>query len=242
MSDRTAWVSWSCGKDGAFALHTVRAQGDVEVAGLLTTVDADAGAVAMSRVPGELLRRQAAALDLPLRRIELPWPCPNDVYEQRTGDAYAGLRREGVDEVVFGDLFLADIRAYRERSLEGTGLAPRFPLWERPTAALAREMLDSGLRAVIVCVDPRQAPAELAGRWWDEELLRDLPAGVDPCGENGEFHTFVTDGPGFAHPVAVVVGAAVDHDGFRYASLEPVTGDDAGAAAGTSGTRTRTGS
>jgi uncharacterized protein (TIGR00290 family) len=212
-------VSWSCGKDGAFALATVRARGDVEVAGLLTTLDASSDEVAMSRVPTELLRRQAAALDLPVHLVELPWPCPNDVYEQRTGEAWAALRRDGADEVVFGDLFLADIRAYRERALADTGLAPRFPLWERPTAELAREMMAAGLRAVVVCVDPAQAPPGIAGRWWDADLLRELPDGVDPCGENGEFHTFVTDGPGFAAPVDVVVGDVVERDGFLYASL-----------------------
>jgi uncharacterized protein (TIGR00290 family) len=224
-------VSWSCGKDGAFALATVRARGDVEVAGLLTTLDASADAVAMSRVPTELLRRQAAALDLPVHLVELPWPCPNEVYEQRTGAAWAQLRRDGAEEVVFGDLFLADIRAYRERSLAGTGLAPRFPLWERPTPELARRMVAAGLRAVIVCVDPAQAPAEIAGRWWDEDLLRELPQGVDPCGENGEFHTFVTDGPGFANPVDVVVGDVVEGEGFLYAPLRPAD-DSAGPPRG----------
>jgi uncharacterized protein (TIGR00290 family) len=214
-------VSWSCGKDGAFALATVRARGDVEVAGLLTTLDASSDEVAMSRVPTELLRRQAAALDLPVHLVELPWPCPNDVYEQRTGEAWAALRRDGADEVVFGDLFLADIRAYRERALADTGLAPRFPLWERPTAELAREMMAAGLRAVVVCVDPAQAPPGIAGRWWDADLLRELPDGVDPCGENGEFHTFVTDGPGFAAPVDVVVGDVVERDGFLHATLRP---------------------
>lgn len=219
MARRRAWVSWSCGKDGAFALHELRAHDDVEVDGLLTTLDAEAGAVAMSLVPSELLYRQAAALGLPVRVVELPWPCPNDVYEQRTGAALTQLRRDGADEIVFGDLFLADVRAYRERSLIGTGLEPRFPLWGRPTGVLAGEMLEAGLRAVIVCVDPSLAPAELAGRWWDEELLGDLPGGVDPCGENGEFHTFVTDGPGFAHPVDVAVGEIAERDGFVYAAL-----------------------
>ncbi|NMO92985.1 ATP-binding protein [Actinomycetospora sp. TBRC 11914] len=221
MARRRAWGSWSCGKDGAFALAETRARGDVDVAGLMTTLDASAGEVAMSRVPTELLRRQAAALDLPLHLVELPWPCPNEVYEERTGAAWAQLRRDGADEVVFGDLFLADVRAYRERSLDGTGVAARFPLWERPTGDLAAGMLAAGLRAVVVCVDPAQAPASLAGRPWDADLLRELPDGVDPCGENGEFHTFVTDGPGFARPVDVVVGDVAEHDGFVYAPLCP---------------------
>jgi uncharacterized protein (TIGR00290 family) len=221
MARRRAWISWSCGKDGAFALEATRARGDVEVAGLVTTLDAAADEVAMSRVPAELLRRQAAALDLPLHLVELPWPCPNDVYEERTGAAWAKLRRDGADEVVFGDLFLADVRAFREQALRGTGLAPRFPLWEQPTDELAGRMLAAGLRAVVVCVDPARVPAELAGRRWDEDLLRDLPDGVDPCGENGEFHTFVTDGPGFARPVEVVVGEVVERDGFVHALLRP---------------------
>jgi diphthamide synthase (EF-2-diphthine--ammonia ligase) len=197
----------------------VRASNDVEVSGLLTTVDADHDEVAMSRVPAELVHQQAAALDLPVRIVELPWPCPNDVYEQRTGATLTRIRDAGAEEIVFGDLFLTDIRAYREQSLTGTGLGPRFPLWERPTSELARQMLQAGLRAVIVCVDPRQAPREIAGRWWDEQLLRDLPAGVDPCGENGEFHTFVVDGPGFSHGLDVVVGEATERDGFLYAPV-----------------------
>jgi uncharacterized protein (TIGR00290 family) len=221
MVSRRAWVSWSCGKDGAFALHVARDREGVQVDGLVTTVDTETAAVAMSRVPFELLRRQAAALELPVHSVELPWPCPNDVYLQRTAAAWTQARRADVEEIVFGDLFLADVRAYREQSLAGTGLVPRFPLWDQPTGELARRMLSSGLRAVIVCVDPRQAPSEIAGRWWDEELLRDLPEGVDPCGENGEFHTFVTDGPGFAHPVEVVVDEVVERDGFVFAPVGP---------------------
>jgi uncharacterized protein (TIGR00290 family) len=218
-----AFTSWSCGKDGAFALHEVRPH--LEVSGLLTTVTDDV--VAMSRVPVACLHAQAAALGLPLRTVDLPWPCPNDVYEARNGAAVAALRAEGVDELVFGDLFLADVRAYRERSLAGTGLRPRFPLWDRPTDHLARRMLDAGLRALIVCVDPAQAPPEIVGRVWDEDLLRELPPGVDPCGENGEFHTFVTDGPGFAHPVDVAPGEPYQRDGFHYVPLRlrgPSTG------------------
>ncbi|WP_433802514.1 ATP-binding protein [Actinomycetospora sp. CA-084318] len=217
------FVSWSCGKDAARALSEVRT--DRDVGGLLTTVTDDV--VAMSRVPLACLRAQAASLGLPLRTVDLPWPCPNEVYEERTGAAFDALRADGVDEVVYGDLFLADVRAYRERSLAGTGLFPHFPLWGRATDDLARQMLDAGLRAVVVCVDPAQAPPEIVGRTWDEHLLADLPPGVDPCGENGEFHTFVTDGPGFAHPVDVVVGDPYDHDGFRYVALRlrgPSTG------------------
>lgn len=216
-------MSWSCGKDGALALHEVRSH--LEVSGLLTTVTD--GVVAMSRVPVACLRAQADALDLPLRTVDLPWPCPNEIYEARTGAALAELQAAGAEELVYGDLFLADVRAYRERSLVGSGLAPRFPLWGRPTDALARAMLAAGLRAVVVCVDPAQAPPDIVGRAWDEELLRDLPPGVDPCGEQGEFHTFVTDGPGFSRPVDVVPGEPYDRDGFRYVPLRlrgPSTG------------------
>jgi uncharacterized protein (TIGR00290 family) len=214
-----AWVSWSCGKDSALALARIRAEG-VVVGGLLTTV-VDANEVAMSRVPVELLRRQAAALGLPVETVDLPWPCPDEVYERRMGAAWETIRRRGGGVVVFGDLYLADIRAYREQTLHGTGLTPLFPLWGRPTGALAHEMLDLGIRAVVVCVDPAQAPPEIVGRAWDHDLLRDLPASVDPCGENGEFHTFVTDGPGFAAPVEVAVADTVERDGFRYALLKP---------------------
>ena len=219
------WVSWSCGKDSTMALAEVCAGGDT-VAGLLTSVvgggGVDAAEVAVSRVPVALLHRQAAALGLPVETVDLPWPCPNAVYEQRMGAAWRRLRERGADALVHGDLYLAEIRAYRERSLDGSGLTPRFPLWGRPTAELAREMLDRGLRAVVVCVDPAQAPPEIVGRAWDEDLLRELPAHVDPCGENGEFHTFVTDGPGFAEPVEVTVAGVAHRDGLVYARLEPL--------------------
>ncbi|CAA9276550.1 MAG: COG2102: Predicted ATPases of PP-loop superfamily [uncultured Actinomycetospora sp.] len=211
------WMSWSGGKDGALALATARATPGTTVAGLQTTVVA--GEVSASWVPRAFVEAQAAALGLPLETVELPWPCPNDVYEQRTGAAWAELRRRGASEVVYGDLFLADVRAYRERALAGTGLAASFPLWGRPTAPLATEMLDRGVRAVVVCVDPARVPATIVGRTWDAELIAELPADVDPCGENGEFHTLVTDGPGFAHPVPVRVTGTAERDGFVTAVL-----------------------
>ncbi|PVY96021.1 diphthamide synthase (EF-2-diphthine--ammonia ligase) [Actinomycetospora cinnamomea] len=212
-------MSWSGGKDGALALATAGATPGVSVAGLHTTVLAS-GEVTASYVPRALVEAQAAALGLPLETVELPRPCPNDVYEQRTRASWAELRRRGATEVVYGDLFLADVRAYREQALDGTGLTARFPLWGRPTDALAREMLDRGVRAVVVCADPARAPAAIVGRAWDEELLATLPAGVDPCGENGEFHTLVTDGPGFAHPVGARVTGTAERDGFVTAILE----------------------
>jgi diphthamide synthase (EF-2-diphthine--ammonia ligase) len=155
--------------------------------------------------------------------VELPSPCPNETYEEAMRDAIAVARAEGVEEMVFGDLYLADVRAYREQSLAATGIRPRFPLWNLPTAPLAREMLAAGVQAVITCVDPAQAPAEIAGRAWDERLLAELPAGVDPCGEGGEFHTFVWNGPGFRTPVAIETGEVVERDGFVFCDVSPAS-------------------
>ncbi len=214
-------MSWSSGKDSVFALHTVRSVGQVQITGLLTTVTAATGRVAIHGVRRTLLQAQARALGLDLHVIELPTPCPNEVYERAMGEAMTAARQSGADQLVFGDLFLADVRAYREQALHGTGITPVFPLWHRPTAALAADMLACGLRAVITCVDPAQAPAELAGRWYDEELVRELPAGVDPCGERGEFHTFVVDGPGFHTGLDVVVGEVTERDGFVFADVLP---------------------
>lgn len=216
-----AWMSWSSGKDSAFALDAARRAGEVEITGLLTTVNANADRVAMHAVRRELLEAQAAALGLPLHVVELPWPCPNEVYEQRMSDAVAAARDADVERMVFGDLFLPDVRDYRERMLDGTGITPVFPLWLRGTRELAAEMVASGIRAVLTCVDPAQAPADLAGRWYDAQLLAGLPESVDPCGENGEFHTFVVDGPGFAAPLDVVVGEIVERDGFVFADVQP---------------------
>lgn len=222
MSERPrAWLSWSSGKDSALALDTFRRSADVDVVGLLTTVNSTANRVAMHAVRRELLEAQAEALGLPLHVVELPWPCPNDIYEQRMTNAVAAAKADGITEMVFGDLFLSEIRDYREQMLAGSGIEPRFPLWQEPTDALARRVVTSGIRAVLTCVDPAQAPAELAGRWYDEELLDELPAGVDPCGENGEFHTFVVDGPGFRAPLTVTVGEIVERDGFVFADVLP---------------------
>jgi uncharacterized protein (TIGR00290 family) len=211
-------MSWSSGKDSAMALHVARRDG-VDVVGLLTTVNADADRVAMHAVRRELLEAQARSVDVPLHVVEIPSPCPNDVYEAAMAGAVAEARADGVGEMVFGDLFLADIRAYRESMLAGTGITPRFPLWQRPTAALAREMLAAGIRAVVTCVDPQQAPRDLAGRVFDAAFIASLPAGVDPCGENGEFHTFVFDGPGFASSIPVTTGEIVERDGFVFADV-----------------------
>jgi len=215
------WMSWSSGKDSAFALHTVRTGGRVEITGLLTTLTQATDRVAVHGVRRVLLQAQADALGLGLHVVQLPWPCPNDVYEQRMAEGTAAARQAGAERLVFGDLFLDDVRAYREQALQGTGMTPLFPLWGRPTAELAADMIAQGLRAVITCVDPTQAPADLAGRWYDKQLLRELPAGVDPCGERGEFHTFVVDGPGFHTSLHVVVGEITERDGFVFADLLP---------------------
>lgn len=216
-----AWMSWSSGKDSALALAEVRRAGALDVVGLLTTVNSTADRVAMHAARRHLLELQAASIGLPLHVVELPWPCPNAVYEERMTSAIGTARSDGITNMVFGDLFLPDVRAYREHMLAGTGIAPVFPLWQQPTDRLAHRIVSCGLRAVLTCVDPTQAPRELAGRWYDEALLADLPAGVDPCGENGEFHTFVVAGPGFRQPLDVTLGEIVERDGFVFADVLP---------------------
>jgi len=218
-------LSWSSGKDSAWALHTLRQRTDVEVVGLLTTVNETFGRVAMHGVRESLLGAQAAAVGLPLWKVPLPWPCPNELYEERFSALIERARKAGIERVAFGDLHLEDIRAYRIRQLSGSGIEALFPIWTSPAAtpALARRMLASGLRAVLSCVDPKQAPAHLAGRQFDARLLDELPPGVDPCGERGEFHTFCYDGPMFAEPLAVRVGDVVTRDGFCFADLRLAT-------------------
>lgn len=212
-------LSWSSGKDSAWSLHVLRERAEFEVVGLLTTLNEAADRVAMHAVRRELLEAQAAAADLPLVAVDLPWPCSNADYEERMAAACARAVGEGVTHMAFGDLFLEDIRAYRVEKLRDTGLTPVFPLWQRPTEALARTMQTAGLRARITCVDPKQAPPEWVGRAWDAALLDELPDGVDPCGENGEFHTFVHAGPMFRAPIPVELGEVVERDGFRFADL-----------------------
>lgn len=214
-----ALLAWSSGKDSAWALHVLRHQGEVEVVGLLTTLNEAFGRVAMHAVRAQLLRAQAEAVGLPLTTVPLPWPCSNAEYEARMSDAMADARMRGISVVAFGDLYLDDIRRYREERLAGTGLRPVFPLWGEPTAALARRMIDGGLRARLTCVDPRKLPAALAGRDFDAALLAELPPDVDPCGENGEFHSFAYAGPMFARPIAIRSGEVVERDGFVFADL-----------------------
>ena len=214
-----AIVSWSSGKDAAWALHLVRESG-VEVQGIFTTLAAP-GRVAVHRVPEALLDRQAAALGLPCEKVPLPWPCPNAVYEAEVGRVLRSAKRRGVTHVVFGDLFLEDLRAWREARLSELGLAGFFPLWGRDTTVLAREMLAAGLEARLACVDRSKLATSFAGRKWDAALLADLPAGVDPCGENGEFHTFASAGPMFRAPIDVDVSGVVEDRGFAFAELVP---------------------
>jgi len=216
-----AWVSWSSGKDSAWALHTIRQQGELELTGLLTTVNVTHGRVAMHAVREELVRRQALALGLPLINVPLPWPCPNSFYEEAMATAVAQARREGVSHMVFGDLFLQDIRKYREEKLDGTGITPVFPLWGLDTAKLARGMIQSGLKARLTCVDPQKLDGSYAGRLFDQTLLADLPPTVDPCGENGEFHTFCFDGPMFHAGIPAAAGEVVERDGFVFADVLP---------------------
>lgn len=230
MARPRAWMSWSSGKDSAMALHHVLEAGHLEVVGLLTTVNGEADRVAMHGVRRSLLEAQANVLGLPLSVVELPWPCSNEEYERRMAAAIAIAANEGVTAMVFGDLFLEDVRAYREAALSGTGVIPHFPLWQRPTAELARELIDVGFRAVITCVDLAQLPLELAGRWFDESLLADLPASADPCGERGEFHSLVVDSPDFDHPLAVSVGQLVERDGFAFADVLPASDRPAGSS------------
>jgi uncharacterized protein (TIGR00290 family) len=217
----SAWMSWSSGKDSAYALHRIREAGEFDVTGLLVTMNANRDRVAMHDVRRELLQAQADALGLPLHVVPLPWPCPNDVYEARMTTALGIATAQGVTAVVFGDLFLADIRAYREDRLRGTGVEPVFPLWQQPTDTLAKDMVASGVRAVLTCIDNSRLPASFAGRWFDQDLLDDLPEGVDPCGENGEFHTFVCDAPGFSGPISVQVRDITEREGFSYADVVP---------------------
>jgi uncharacterized protein (TIGR00290 family) len=212
-------LSWSSGKDSAWSLHLLRQDPGIEVVALVTTLNEQFDRVAMHAVRRELLELQAESVGIPLWTAPLPWPCSNEQYEGRMRDLCSRAINEGVQAMAFGDLFLADIRAYREGQLAGTGLAPLFPVWQIPTAQLAAEMVAAGLKAKITCVDPRVLPAEFAGRDFDTQFLKDLPETVDPCGENGEFHSFVYQAPGFRHPIDVAVGERVERDGFVFTDL-----------------------
>ena len=219
MAHSKAWLSWSSGKDSAWALHALRGQGEVEIVGLLTTINRDAGRVAMHAVRESLLEAQAAVAGVPLVKVYIPSPCANEEYERAMGEAMAQARSVGVTRVAFGDLFLEDVRQYRETKLAGSGIEPLFPLWGLETAELARTMVGAGLCAYLTCVDPKQLSPRFAGRAFDSDLLAELPQSVDPCGERGEFHTFACAGPMFAAPIPVTLGEVVERDGFVFTDL-----------------------
>jgi diphthamide synthase (EF-2-diphthine--ammonia ligase) len=222
MARAKALIAWSSGKDSAWALREARRAGDFEIIGGLTTVTDTFGRVSMHGFREELLRVQLDAAGLPAIVLHIPFPCSNEIYEQKMAAAMDEARASGVTHMIFGDLFLEDVRAYRERHLASTGITPVFPVWGRPTPALAREMIDAGLEAHLSTVDLGKLPASFAGRRFDGALLAALPAGTDPCGENGEFHSFVSAGPMLSRKIAVKVGKTVERDGFAYADLLPV--------------------
>jgi len=215
-------LAWSSGKDSAYALHVLRQQRELEVAGLVTTLDAAAGRVAVHSVRESLLDAQAEAAGLPLWKVPLPWPCSNAQYEEALGTALTSAKAQGIRGVAFGDLFLEDIRAWREAQMARAGLTPIFPLWGRPTRALAEEMIESGLRAVVICVDCKRLPAQFAGRAFDHAFLADLPVETDACGERGEFHTFAWAGPMLRASIHVRPGELSELNGFAYSDLQPV--------------------
>jgi len=212
-------LSWSSGKDSAWTLHLLRRDPGIEICGLVTTLNTEFQRVAMHGTRLAVLEAQARAAGLPLWIVPLPWPCSNEIYEQRMTEVCRRAVAERIDAFAFGDLFLPDIRAYRERQLKPTGIEPLFPLWQIPTDALAREMIAGGLRARLTCVDTKQLPASFAGCEFDDALLRDLPPETDPCGERGEFHTCVYAGPMFSEPLHLESGEIVTRDGFAFADF-----------------------
>ncbi len=216
---RKVLMAWSSGKDSAWALRLLRRQPDVQVVGLLTTFNSAADRVAMHAVRRELVEAQAERVGLPLWGVDLPWPCSNQEYEELMSAVIRRAVGEGISAMAFGDLFLTDVRQYRERQLAGTGLEPLFPVWGVPTAELAREMIEAGVRARLTCVDPRKLDGSFAGREFDHRLLDLLPKNIDPCGENGEFHTFVYDSPVFSRPIEIESGIVVERDGFVFADV-----------------------
>jgi uncharacterized protein (TIGR00290 family) len=220
-----ALIAWSSGKDSAWALHETRRSGEYEFVGALTTVTETFGRVSMHGVREDLLKAQLDAAGLAPIRVPIPYPGPNEIYEARMAAALADAKASGVTHMIFGDLFLEDVRRYREDKLAGTGIAPVFPLWGRPTDALARAMIDAGVETYLTCVDLKQLPISFAGRRLDRALLAELPASADPCGEKGEFHTFVAAGPMLTRLIPVTVGDVVEREGFAFADLLRVPGE-----------------
>jgi uncharacterized protein (TIGR00290 family) len=212
-------ISWSSGKDSAWTLHVLRQSGEYEIAGLLTTINAEFDRVAMHGTRRELVEAQAEEAGLPLISVPLPWPCSNEQYETAMREACVQAVADGVEVMAFGDLFLEDVRRYREEKLAGSGLDPVFPLWGRPTRELVREMLAAGVKARIVCVDPKKLPKEFAGRDLDGALLDAMPEDVDPCAERGEFHTVAYAGPMFQYEIPIESGEVVERDGFVFADV-----------------------
>ncbi len=219
MPKPKAWLAWSTGKDSAWALHRVRQQNEIEIVALLTTVNRTHARVAMHAVRETLLEAQAESAGLPLVKVDIPSSCRNVEYEDAMSAVMNRAQSEGVTHVVFGDLFLEDIRKYREEQLVKCGMSPVFPLWGFKTDQLARDMIAGGLNAYITCVDPKQLHSSFAGRKFDAQFLEDLPPAVDPCGENGEFHSFACAGPMFRHPLKIEQGEIVERDGFIFADL-----------------------
>ncbi len=217
-------MSWSSGKDSAWALYQLQQRTDVEVVGLFCTINQEFERVAMHGVRVALLQQQADSIGLPLELLPIPYPCSNEAYEAVMRDFVARAKAQQVEYFAFGDLFLPDVRQYREQKLAETGIKPIFPIWDIPTDELARTMIAQGVKTVLTCVDPKQVSAELAGREFNAELLADLPETADPCGENGEFHSFVFDGPMFRWPLKVQVGEVVTREGFVFADVLPVDG------------------
>jgi uncharacterized protein (TIGR00290 family) len=214
-------LSWSSGKDSTWALHLLRQQPEIQVAALLTTFNSAADRVAMHAVRRVLVEAQAERTGLPLWAVDLPWPCSNLEYEERMRAVCQRATTEGITAIAFGDLFLQDIRDYRVRQLQGSGLEPLFPVWQIPTQQLGRDMIAAGVKAKITCVDPSKLAKSFAGLDYDLPLLQALPPEIDPCGENGEFHTFVSDAPVFSRPIAVRAGEVVERDGFVFADVLP---------------------
>ena len=214
-------IAWSSGKDSAWALHEARRAGEFDIVGAVTTVTDTFGRVSMHGVREELLHAQLDAAGLPAIVVRIPFPCPNEIYEREMAAAMSNAKARGITHIIFGDLYLEDVRAYREKNLAGTGIAPVFPLWQKPTDVLAREMIDAGVEAHLATVDLKKLPATFAGRRFDGALLSELPEGTDPCGENGEFHSFVSAGPMLARKIPITVGEKVERDGFAYADLLP---------------------
>lgn len=222
MAQRKVWLAWSSGKDSAWALHVLRQSGEVEIVGLLSTITEPFARISMHAVREELVEAQARAVGLPLHKVYIPAPCPNEVYEAKFESILAVAKEQGVTGTVFGDLFLKDVRAYREEQLARVDMTAHFPLWGKDTTGLAQEMIAAGLRACLTCIDPRKMPRHFIGATFDDTFLEQLPEGVDPCGENGEFHTFVYDGPMFDHPIPVQLGETVERDGFLFKDVLPV--------------------